>query len=276
MGNSHPFTGIGLDTYGDWYRRARPPVALIDTPGIATISNVAHNVVIDFFASGGYPLLISYLAILGFGLVAIIRVTVRVNDYDRVFVALTSVWICYEVQSIISINQIGLAIWGWVFTGLLVAYEHSTRDEREESAPLKIKTSSGRRTTKSSVISPQLVAGVGLVVGILIALPPLSADTKWFSATKSRNVVEVEAALVPSLFNPADSSRYAQAVGLFQSSNLPSLAHKYALIAVKFNPDYSDAWKQLYSLPQSTSEEKALALENMKRLDPKNPDVTKQ
>jgi hypothetical protein len=139
---------------------------------------------------------------------------------------------------------------------------------------LKTKTSNGRGTTRSSVISPQLVAGVGLVVGLLIALPPLSADSKWYNATKSHDAAKVEAALVPSLFNPADSSRYAQAVGLFQSSNLPDLAHKYALIAVKFNPDYSDAWKQLYALTQSTSEEKALALENMKRLDPKNPDVT--
>jgi len=274
MGNSHPLTGIGLDTYGDWYRRARPPVALIDTPGIATISNVAHNVVIDFFASGGYPLLISYLAILAFGLLAIIRVSARKRDYDRVFVALTSVWICYEVQSIISINQIGLAIWGWVFTGLLVAYEHSTRKEKEEPSPFKTKTRNGRGNITSNVISPQLVAGVGLVAGLLIALPPLSADAKWYSATKSRDVAKVEAALVPGLFNPADSSRYAQAINLFQSSNLPDLAHKYALVAVKFNPDYSDAWKQLYSLPQSTSEEKVKALSNMKRLDPKNPDVT--
>jgi len=274
MGNSHPFTGIGLDTYGDWYRRARPPVALIDTPGISTISNVAHNVVIDFFASGGYPLLISYLSILLLGLIAIVRVTARKTHYDRVFVALTSIWLCYEVQSIISINQIGLAIWGWLFTGLLIAYERSTRSEMLDSVPLKTKSRGGPSRVNTNVISPQLVAGVGMVVGLLIALPPLSADTKWFSATKSRNVVKVEEALVPNLFNPADSSRYAQAVSLFQNSNLPDLALKYALIAVKFNPDYSDAWKQLYALPQASPAEKSLALSNMKRLDPKNPDVT--
>ncbi|MEI8025892.1 MAG: O-antigen ligase family protein, partial [Pseudomonadota bacterium] len=132
MGKTHPFTGVGLDTYGDWYRRSRPPVALIDTPGINTLSNVAHNVVIDFFASGGYPLLLSYLGILGFAFVSIIRVTARRKEYDRVFVGLTAVWLCYEVQSFISINQIGLAIWGWLFTGLLVAYERSTRVEIQE------------------------------------------------------------------------------------------------------------------------------------------------
>jgi hypothetical protein len=274
MGSSNPLTGVGLDTYGDWYRRARPPVALIDTPGIGVTSNVAHNVVIDFFASGGYPLLISYLAILAIGLVSIIRVTLRIKRYDRVFVGLVAVWLCYQVQSIISINQIGLAIWGWLFTGLLVAYDHSTRRELEEGDSFQRESKGARRVSNASVISPQLVAGIGFILGLLVALPPFSADSKWASATKSGNVANVEKALVPSIFNPADSSRYLQAVNLFQGSNLTELAHKYALIAVKFNPDCFDAWKQLYLLPNVSQDEKAEALFNMKRLDPKNPDVT--
>jgi hypothetical protein len=274
MGKTHPFTGVGLDTYGDWYRRSRPPVALIDTPGINTLSNVAHNVVIDFFASGGFPLLLSYLAILVLGFISIIRVTARRREYDRVFVGLTAVWLCYEVQSFISINQIGLAIWGWLFTGLLIAYERSTRTEIQEPDLPKSKAGTSRTKSQTGVISPQLVAGIGMVVGMLIALPPLSADSKWYSATRSHDAAKVEAALVPNYFNPADSYRYAQAVNLFQTSNLLDLAHKYALIAVKFNPDYSDAWKELYLLPNASAKEKAQALANMKRLDPKNPDVT--
>jgi O-antigen ligase len=274
MGSSNPLTGVGLDTYGDWYRRARPPVALIDTPGIGVTSNVAHNVVIDFFASGGYPLLISYLAILAIGLVSIIRVTLRIKRYDRVFVGLVAVWLCYQVQSIISINQIGLAIWGWLFTGLLVAYEHSTRRELEEGDSFQRESKGARRVSNASVISPQLVAGIGLIVGLLITLPPLIADSKWYSATRSQNATKVESALAPSLFNPSDSSRYALAVNLFESSNLSELALKYTLIAVDFNPDYFEAWRQLYFLPNASESDKATALSNMKRLDPKNPDVT--
>ena len=274
MGNSHPISGVGLDTYGDWYRRARPPVALVDTPGINTISNVAHNVVIDFFASGGFPLLLAYLAILTFGVISILRVTVRRREYDPVFVGLTSVWLCYEVQSFISINQIGLAVWGWLFTGLLIAYEHSTRAKIQNEDLVKNNLPKGRKKPQAGVISPQLVGGIGMVVGLLIALPPLSADSKWFNATRSHNAAKVEEALVPSYFNPADSSRYAQAVDLFQSSNLLELAHKYALLGTRFNEDYSVAWKQLYLLPNSTDTERVNALSNLKRLDPKNPDVT--
>ena len=274
MGNSHPFTGVGMDTYGDWYRRVRPPVALIDTPGIHTMSNVSHNVVIDFFASGGYPLLLSYLGIIAFGALSIIKITRRKADYDRVFVALTTGWLGYEVQSFISINQIGLVIWGWILTGLLVAYERATRDSSSGESSGKPKEIKRAARKQETYISPQLIAGIGAIIGILISIPPFSADAKWFSATRSHDAAKVEVALTPSYFAPADSTRYAQAVALFQTSNLQDLAYKYAVIAVKFNPDYFDAWKQLYFLPKASDAEKAAALSNMKRLDPKNPDVT--
>jgi O-antigen ligase len=273
MGNSHPYTGIGIDSYGDWYRRARPPVAVIDMPGVNIVSNVSHNVVIDFYASGGWPLLLSYIAILLLGLSSIFRITRRIKTYDRIFVGLTSVWLCYEVQSFISINQIGLAIWGWVATGLLIAYDYSTRFEVTNLNPQSV-PKKNRGKTQESVLSPDLVAGIGAMLGLIIALPPLAADATWFTAINSHDATKVENSLASSFFNPSSSYRYAQAVELFQNSKLPDLALKYAEKAVLFNPDYFDAWKELYSLPNATSSDRERALSNMKRLDPRNPDVT--
>jgi hypothetical protein len=51
------------------------------------------------------------------------------------------------------------------------------------------------------------------------------------------------------------------------------LAYKYAKIAVEFNPDHFDSWKVFYFISKTNAEEKALALENRKRLDPNNPNV---
>lgn len=275
MGNSHPMTGIGLDTYGDWYRSARPDVALIDTPGIKTLSNVAHNVVLDFFASGGYPLFISYLILLAFGVTAIVRVTLRTRNFDRVFITLVVVWLGYQAQSIISINQIGLAIWGWLITGLLVSYEKCSRDQgTEPKLSQGKKSTAGERPVPAGVFSPQFVAGIGLAVGVFVAVPPLSGDITWFKAMNSRDAVQVEKSLTSNYFNPSDSMKFALAANLFYTSKLDELAHKYALRGVQFNPNYFDAWKILYSLPISTALERELALTNMKRLDPKNPDVT--
>ena len=274
MGMDHPLTGVGMDSYGDWYRRARSENAATVLPGPNTITNAAHNVVIDFFAYGGFPLLIAYLGMLLLAGIAAVKVIRRNKSYDAVVVAMVGAGTCYQVQSLISINQVGLALWGWILTGALIAYEKATRVQVAETAATK-KTSPPKKQS-DSVFSPQLVAGLGVVVGLLIAVPPLSADSKWRSALDSKDANKVIAALEPGYLNPSNSQRYAQAVQLFASSNLMDQAREIALKATVYNPDYFDAWKIVYFLSNSTEEEKALALKNMKRLDPRNPDVTAQ
>ena len=278
MGSDHPLTGVGFDTYGDWYRRARDTQALV-LPGPNTVTNAAHNVPFDVFAFGGWPLFLSYIAILLLSIIAIVRVTMRAPKYDGVFVTLTTAWVCYQLQSIISINQIGLAVWGWLFGGALIAYEVATRPKNIDdiNEGQKGKQVSGRTTKPKSsevIFSSSLIAGIGAVVGLLIASPPYSADAKWRSAITSQSVQKVEEALVAGYLNPQNSYKYANAVQLLENSKLPDLALKYAKISVEFNPNHFDSWKMLYFISKSSPEDKALALENMKRLDPNNPDVT--
>jgi O-antigen ligase len=277
MGTDHPFTGVGFDSYGDWYRRARDAQALI-LPGPNVTTNAAHNVPFDVFAFGGWPLFIPYLVILLLTVIAIVKITLRARAYDGVFVTLTTAWICYQLQSIISINQIGLAIWGWLFSGALIAYEIATRpksvdDDEKVRANRGQKTRVATKKQSEAIFSSTLVAGIGAVIGLLIAVPPYSGDAKWRSAIASQSVEQVEQALISSYLNPMSSFRYASAVQLLEGSKIHDLALKYAKVAVEFNPDHFDSWKLLYFVTDSSPEDKALALENMKRLDPNNPNV---
>jgi hypothetical protein len=277
MGSDHPLTGVGFDTYGDWYRRVRDTQALV-LPGPNITTNAAHNVPFDVFAFGGWPLFITYIAILSLTVIAIVKVTLRAKKYDAIFVTLTTAWACYQLQSIISINQIGLAVWGWLFGGALIAYEIATRSnsESENTETNKGKSIQGRSSKarqSERIFSSTLLAGIGAVVGLLLAAPPYSADAKWRSALASQDVQKVEAALVPGYLNPQNSYKYTNAVQLFESSKLYDLAYKYALIGVDFNPNNFDSWKVLYLITNSTAEDKARAMENLKRLDPNNPNV---
>jgi len=277
MGSDHPLTGVGFDAYGDWYRRVRDTQALI-LPGPNVTTNASHNVPFDVFAFGGWPLFLTYLAILALSVVAIIKVTIRARNYDAVFVTLTTVWVCYQLQSIISINQIGLAVWGWLFGGALIAYEIASRPKIESESNQTVKgrvaTSRNAKNKQSeAVFSSTLLAGIGAVIGLLISAPPYSADAKWRSALVSQDAQKIERALVPGYLNPMNSYKYGNAVQLFEGSKLYDLAYKYALIGVEFNPDSFDSWKVLYLITKSTAEDKARALENMKRLDPNNPNV---
>lgn len=273
MGVNNPFFGIGFDAYGDWYRASRPAVALIDTPPPNVVSNVAHNVVIDLFASGGFPLLISYLAILLLGAKSIIKIMIKRKEYDGIFVSLTVVWVCYQVQSIISINQIGLAIWGWVTTGALLGYE-KTVSVSTLISETKLESRNGKpKQARQSVVSPQLLSGVGLALGLLIAFPPINSDVKWRKALDSRNLQTVEEALKPSYLNPVDTSRYIQAVQLMTDSKLPNEAFKYLQIGLEYNPNSTLLWKFLYYSPSASEAQKNEAFQNLSRLDPlnKNP-----
>lgn len=271
-GESHPITGVGMDSFGDWYRRSRDPRA-IELPGVNTVVNAAHNVPIDMFAFGGWPLLLTYVSIMGLAGFAAIRMIIRTKSYDPILAVLVTAWVGYQVQSFISINQIGLAVWGWLLSGLLIAYERSTRTETKE---LNQSENQVKRKTKSQSIQPQmfLIGMVGGVVGLLIALPPFASDVKWRSAQLARTVPAIEESMKASYFNPQNSTMYVTNVQTLEQSNLFNLSHKYALEAVKWNPEAFDLWKILYLIRDSTAEEKALALENMKRLDPLNPDVT--
>jgi hypothetical protein len=266
MASQFPWTGIGMDSYGDWYRRARDEQALI-LPGPETVTNAAHNIPFDILAYGGWPLFVTYIFLISLAAIAIIKVTLRNKNYDGVFITLTVAWACYQIQSIISISQIGLAIWGWVLSGVVIAYEIATR----ESNVLEKKTTGGKNArSKEQILSATAIGGLGLVLGALIAVPPLSGDMKWKSAVTKGDLALVEAALVPTYLSPSDTNRLLNAVLIAENSKLPDIAYKYAKKAVEFNPESFDSWRILYTVTNSTPADKELALANLKRLDPKN------
>lgn len=270
-GGAHPFTGVGMDSLGDWYRRSRDAHAL-ELPGVNTVVNAAHNVVLDMFAFGGFPLLLSYLIIIGLVSISIIRITFRSREFDPIFVALVVAWVGYQVQSIISINQIGLAVWGWLLSGSLIAYEKSTKPGTPENSPSQSKSKGNRSPNQNLHLS--MVATFGALIGAIVAAPPLVADSKWRSAQVTQSLPKTEASMVESYFNPLNTTKYLVNIQTLESSQLFDLSHRYALEAVHWNEDVFELWKTLYFLRNTTLAEKQLALSNMKRLDPLNPDVT--
>jgi hypothetical protein len=273
-GQEHPFTGVGMDAFGDWYRRTRDVHAL-ELPGVNTVVNAAHNVPLDIFAFGGWPLFVSYLLFVGLAGIALIKTIVRKKQFDLVLAILGSAWAGYQLQSIISINQIGLAVWGWLLGGALIGYERATRNKEQQSvSDDKLKRNTKKLKSDSSVPKDLILAAGGAACGLLIALPPLSADIAWRSAQLSRSVESIEKTMSPGYFNPQNLNKYLMNIQLLEQSNLQDLSHKYALEAVKWNPDSFDLWKIMFFIQKSTPDEKALAVSNMKRLDPLNPDVT--
>jgi hypothetical protein len=264
MATDHPFTGVGFDTYGDWYRTTRSASAMI-LPGPGTVTNSSHNVNIDIFAYGGFPLFLTYAALLIIATVAIFKVIKRITTYDKFFYPLATAWFCYQAQAMISINQIGLAVWGWVLTGAVIGYERCTRN-LEDSTEL-ISSMKKKVSTKDQSTSTYLTSVIGLALGLAISFPPFIADSAWRSAMKSAKIENVQKAATQW---PMDSYRLANVAILFEQNKFPQQAFDITKKLNAFNPGYFDGWKLLASISLPSAQEKADATKKMHELDPRN------
>jgi hypothetical protein len=102
----------------------------------------------------------------------------------------------------------------------------------------------------------------------------LSADIALRSAQVSRDASKLESTMIPSPFNPQNTDKYLLNIQTFERSGLFDYSHKYALEAVKWNPESYELWRVLSLIKNTTQEERDIAIERMKKLDPLNPDVT--
>lgn len=269
MAKMKPWSGVGMDSYGDWYRRARDAQAMI-LPGPNVVTNAAHNVPLDLLAYGGIPLFASFLALFILSAIAVFKLIFRKREYDWITVGLVVGWTCYHVQSVISINQIGLAIWGWVLNGAVIAYERVTRNTGIENAMDTRARKSKVQLVSTQAISPQLIFGLSGAIGFILAFPAFNSDYQYRKAIASAQAPVVQKALESTYITPSNPRFLVEASGLFANSKLPDLALKYAIESKNNNPDYFDAWRMLYSLPNSSAEDKAEAKKNLIRLDPLN------
>jgi len=118
---NNPINGTGLDTYKYYEEkyRSQESIALY---GAGPHADASHNIFIDLAYGGGLILLLSYLFFLGITLYFIKNYMKRIRTFDPVFASLLGCWIAYQAQSFISISQLGLSVWGFVFNGALIRF----------------------------------------------------------------------------------------------------------------------------------------------------------
>ena len=262
----NPIFGVGLDSYGDWYRRSRTIEATLRR-GPDVTSNAAHNVYLDISAYGGFPLALIYIALMVLVIISAIKVIKRSQSFNPGFVGLVAGWVAFQAQSIISINQIGLALWGWVLSGLIIGYEINTRNSE-----LVIEKNTGKNSSKPVQRSAGAVIGmfVGLIIGVLVGMSPYLASTKYKSALETGNPTIIQEA---AYIWPLDSLRMIQVSMTLNENKLEAQGLEVALDATESFPDNYGVWGTLSLMKNASPEQKAEALAQMKRLDPLNPNL---
>ncbi len=261
MTTENPLFGVGLDAYGDWYRFARTEAAALRR-GPDVTSNSAHNVFLDISSNGGFLLLIAYLLILGLVIRSALRVLRKSIGFDAIGVGLVTAWLAYLAQSIISINQLGLAVWGWALGGAIIGYD-LYRDRAD--AP-RAKRAPGKRPEQvpASVV---VTGAIGLVLGFALSIWPVAKDISYKNALMSGDAIRIEKTV--GRF-PDNTYYYIYAAQIFLDNKLEDKALEMAKKAIEINERDFNAYKALVANPKVSEADKQAALAKMKELDPFN------
>jgi tetratricopeptide (TPR) repeat protein len=137
----HPLFGVGLDRYGANFRQYRDATQAVRR-GPDLISNAAHNVPLQLASTGGIFLLVAYIALTAFIFWRGINVIRRTSGSQQILVSVIfAAWVAYEAQSMISIDNIAIAIWGYVLGGAVVGLSilsesEVTRKQNEFTQPI--------------------------------------------------------------------------------------------------------------------------------------------
>lgn len=274
MGLSNPLFGVGLDSYGVFYRAFRNASATI-VPGVNTISDAAHNIFLDIFAGTGFLGLFFYLALVGYVFYESFLFTKHTSKFDPIFVLFFSCWLAYQAQTIISINQIGIAVWGWIIGGLLLGYTRKAKLERSElqnvafSDLLKLKKKVALREVPASLV---LGAFFGGLILFGAAAPSFYADLRLREAITSGSAEKLY--LAAKQF-PLDSNRINFLASKISQGGISQQSVELITIGLeKFPNDYGLLHSQFQiSVPES-EEQKEIG-KRLHLADPYNPAYTK-
>lgn len=256
-----PFFGVGFDGFGDWYRRNRSQSAVEFNEGL--IADSAHSIPLDIGASGGLILLILYFILIGLAVISIIQVVKRSRDFDVAFASIVAAWTAYQAQSLISINQLGIGIWGWSLTGLLIGYQLNTSEKKHKDSNKTDKEKS--RTRKQRPGRSVFIAVLACAIGLVISLPPYLAANQYYKALQSRNAILIQKA---AYAKPYDKSRFLYSAQILKENNLNKMAIEILLSASEIYPDSYELWQMWSQIPSATPEEVEIAKIEMERLQP--------
>lgn len=260
--------GLGLDSFGSFYRQYRDTAATLRRgPEITT--NAAHNVVIDLAANGGLLLVVPYILLMFFTFWLFIRALKADSEDKSALILVFSLWLCYQAQSLISINLVSLATWGWVFMGLLAGLSLDILREKAASPEkvAKVKAnSSSKEVSAGAIVLSFICAILGTVVGVL----PLSGSTTERSAIQSGSVDKV---IEAAFKEPRDPDRMNNLAAILGNGGYPEEALKIAKATVREFPTSFVGWRIISQINNASPLDKEQALKKMRELDPLNQNL---
>jgi len=157
MFKNSPLTGVGVDRYAVNFKEFRE-VGYPLNYGFEITSSNAHNTIIQLFATTGIFVGILYLFLIGYVLFSGFSLLRRISNEERkITLGLLSAWVGFQAQSLISIDNIGISIWGWLLGGSIVGLNLNHKVNHSESATPK-EISKNSKSVEINLFQPAISA----------------------------------------------------------------------------------------------------------------------
>jgi hypothetical protein len=163
---------------------------------------------------------------------------------------------------LISINQIGIAVWGWVLGGAIIGFE---KNMISENIDIQVKKRSNKLKSYPIVV-------VAITIGALASVPTYVSDADFRRAIDSK---KIEAVLDTAYKWPQSPERMFQVAQIFRKNDLLDLSAQVAKDSVKKFPMDFRNWELLSTLSNLSELERENALRKMQELDPNKLNLEK-
>jgi len=255
--------GVGIDSLGDFSLMYRSEKT---ANGIAEYIDNCHNFFLQFAATGGLPLALIYVGIVGLTLISFIKVQNRIAKFDANLAALFAAWISFQLQSIISPAAIPTLVWNFIICGGVIGM--NSRFNSENRADTENLTES--RKNRQGQQKKSTISMVGLTLGILslfFTYPLFKADKMARDANTQRDAL---LAVKAAKHYPESVVRYNLLGTDLYQSKLFDLSLEIGRSAVEFNPNSYQTWILILVNPNASLDERITAKNNLLRIDPFN------
>jgi O-antigen ligase len=263
MIKDNPLLGVGIDSLGDYslmYRNEKT------ANGIAEYIDNCHNFFLQFAATGGLPLSIIYLGMVGLTLISFVKAQRRIGSFDANLAALFAAWISFQLQSIISPAAIPTLVWNFIICGAAIGLN------TEFKAKIRTEVDNLAEGHKKPKSQPKIstISMVGFTLGILslvFTYPLFKADKMARDANTQRDAL---LAVKAAKLYPESVVRYNLLGTDLYQSKLFDLSLEIGRSAVKFNPNSYQTWILILVNPNAPLDERIIAKNNLLRIDPFN------
>lgn len=263
MIKDNAWLGVGIDSLGDFSLMYRSEKT---ANGIAEYIDNCHNFFLQFAATGGLPLALIYVGIVGLALISFIKVQNRIAKFDANLAALFAAWISFQLQSIISPAAIPTLVWNFIICGGVIGLNSRLNSEIRTNAEHVSESQKNRQSQQKKSTISMLGFALG-ILSLILTYPLFKADKMARDANTQRDAL---LAVKAAKLYPESVVRYNLLGTDLYQSKLFDLSLEIGRSAVEFNPNSYQTWILILVNPNASLDERIIAKNNLLRIDPYN------